>query len=119
MLGADPASADFAEKNFTPEKPGDLLALFNRTLPLNALKYAEIVQQWVLNAQKQNAGEPDRERIRLALAADWPEKVLAVTAGDRVVLSRAGVGDRVAGIWHEGAKRRWWSMAMGILGRLL
>lgn len=103
VLGADPKSPDFAEKGFTPEKPNDLLALFNRTLPLNALKYAQIVDQWVLNAQKQNAQSgPDRERIMLSLAADWPGKVLADTAGDRVVLSRAGVGDRVAGIWHEG-----------------
>ena len=47
---------------------------------------------------------PDRERLKLALAADWPEKVLAETTGDRVVLSRAGVGDRVAGVWHDGAK---------------
>lgn len=104
VLGADPQSPDFAEKGFTPEKPGDLLALFNRKLPLNALNYAQIVEQWVLHAQNQNAGAPDRERIMLALAADWPGKVLADTAGDHVVLSRAGVGDRVAGIWHEGAK---------------
>jgi hypothetical protein len=104
VLGADPASPDFAEKNFSPEKPGDLLALFNRTLPLNALKYAQIVEQWVLNAQKQNAGAPDRERIRLALAADWPEKVLDQRDGDQIVLSRAGVGDRVAGVWHQGPK---------------
>lgn len=104
VLGADSASPDFVEKGFTPEKLTDLLALTGRSLPFNARKYAAIVEQWVLNAQKQNAGAPDRERVRLALAADWPEKVLAVTAGDHVVLSRAGVGDQVAGIWHEGAK---------------
>jgi dienelactone hydrolase len=103
VLGADPESKDFVEKGFTPEKPGDLLALFNRTLPLNALNYAQIVEQWILNAQRQNAA-PDRERLMLALAAEWPEKVLSTTAGDHVVLSRAGVGDRVAGIWREGAK---------------
>src|SRR5208282_31451 len=57
-----------------------------------------------LNAQKQNAGAPDPERLKLALAADWPEKVLDQRNGDRVVLSRAGAGDRVAGIWHEGSK---------------
>jgi dienelactone hydrolase len=102
-LGADPQSKDFVEKNFTPEKPSDLLALFNRTLPLNALTYAEMVEQWIGNAQKQN-GAPDRERLMLALAADWPEKVLAAAAGDHVVLSREGVGDRVSGVWHEGSK---------------
>jgi dienelactone hydrolase len=105
VLGADPKSPDFAEKGFTPEKPNDLLALFNRALPKNALTYAQIVEQWITNAQKQNAQSgPDRERIKLALAAEWPEKVLEQRDGDRIVLSRAGVGDRVAGVWHEGAK---------------
>jgi dienelactone hydrolase len=104
VLGADPESPDFVEKGFSPERPGDLLALFNRTLPSNALSYGQIVDQWIVNAQKQNTGAPDRERLKLALAADWPEKVLAVTKGDQVVLSREDVGDRVAGVWHEGAK---------------
>ena len=105
VLGADPNSPDYAEKGFTPEKPNDLLALFNRTLPKNALTYAQLVEQWITGAQKQNAqSAPDRERIMLALAADWPEKVLSEAAGDRVVLSRAGVGDRVAGVWHKGSQ---------------
>jgi hypothetical protein len=95
--------ASIAEKGFSPERPGNLLALFNNKLPLNALNYAQIVDQWVLNAQKQNA-LPDRERLMLALAADWPERVLDQREGDRIVLSRAGVGDRVAGVWHEGRK---------------
>ena len=104
VLGADPQSPDFVEKGFTPEKPSDLLALFNRSLPLNAHKYTEIVSEWILSAHKQNASAPDREHLMLALAADWPEKVLDQRDGDRIVLSRAGVGDRVEGVWHEGAK---------------
>ena len=105
VLGADPKSPDYQEKNFTPERPNDLLVLFNRTLPKNALTYPQIVEQWITNAQKQNAqSAPDRERLMLALAAEWPERVLAETAGDRVVLSRASVGDRVTGVWHDGAK---------------
>jgi hypothetical protein len=104
VLHADPQSPDFVEKGFNPEKLGDLLALFNRTLPGNALTYAQIVDEWVSNAQKQNASAPDRERIMLALAADWPERILDQRDGDRMVLSRAGVGDRVPGIWHEGSK---------------
>lgn len=104
VLGADPKSHDFTEKGFTPEKPNNLLALHDRKLPLNALNYAEIVEEWILNAHKQNALPPDRERIQLALAADWPEKVVEERDGDHIVLSRAGVGDRVAAIWHEGSK---------------
>jgi hypothetical protein len=104
VLGADPASPDFADKNVTTEKVGDMVALFDRKLPANALTYDQIFSQWIANAEKQNAATPDRERIRLALAADWPEKVTEQRDGDRVVLSRAGVGDRVSGVWHDGAK---------------
>jgi hypothetical protein len=102
-LPKDPKSPDFVEKGFTPEKLGDLLALFDRTLPKNALTYDQLVEQWISDAKKQN-GAPDRERLMLALAADWPEKVTEQRDGDHVVLSRAGVGDRVAGVWHEGSK---------------
>jgi len=103
VLTADPQSPDFAEKGFSPERLGDALALFNRTLPSNALTYSQLVEQWVSNAKKQN-GPPDRERLKLALAADWPEKVSSSRAGEHVVLSRDGVGDRVSGIWHDGSK---------------
>jgi dienelactone hydrolase len=104
VLGADSQSPDYTEKGFTPEKPNDLLALDNRTLPPNALTYAQIVEQWIASAQKQNSGEPNRERLMLSLAADWPEKVTEQRNGDQIVLSRAGIGDRVAGVWHDGAK---------------
>jgi hypothetical protein len=103
VLGADPTSRDYVEKDFSPEKLRDLLALDHHPLPGNALKYAELVESWIANAQKQNS-RPDKERIALALAAEWPKKVDAVTAGERIVLSRAGVGDRVEGTWHEGPK---------------
>jgi len=104
VLQADPQSPDFVEKNFTPEKPNDLLALFDRTLPQNALPYEKIFDEWVVNARKQSGPTPDRERLMLALAADWPQRVLDQREGDKIFLSRAGVGDRVEGIWHEGAK---------------
>jgi hypothetical protein len=103
VLEKDSHSPDFVEKGFTPEKVGDLMALFNRTLPKNALDYQQIVEQWISAAKRQN-GAPDRERIALALAADWPKKVLDQRDGDRVVLSREGVGDRVTCVWHDGAK---------------
>jgi hypothetical protein len=103
VLGADPTSRDYVEKDFSPEKLRDLLVLDGHPLPANALTYAELVESWIANARKQNSG-PDKERITLALAADWPKKVDVTTAGERVVLSRAGVGDRVEGTWHEGPK---------------
>lgn len=102
VLGADPQSPDFAEKGFNPEKPNNLLALFDRTLPKNALTYPQLVEEWITNAQRQNTAAPDKERLMLALAAEWPEKVFDQRNGENVVLSRGT--DRVAGAWHEGAK---------------
>ena len=101
VLGADPQSPDFAEKGFTPEKPNDLLALHGRSLPPNALTFDQIVEQWIAAASEQN-GTPSAERLKIALAADWPAKVLEERNGERIVLSREGVGDRVGGIWIEG-----------------
>lgn len=102
VQGADPQSADFAEKGFTPEKLGDLMVLFNRTLPRNALTYAQLVEQWITHAQRQNAMAPDKERLMLALAAEWPKKVFDQRDGASIVLSRGT--DRVAGVWHDGAE---------------
>jgi len=102
VLGADPQSADFLEKSFTSEKPNELLALFGRTLPKNALTYAQLVEQWITNAQRQNTAAPDRERLMLALAAEWPERVYEQRSGANIALSRGS--DRVAGTWHDGAK---------------
>jgi dienelactone hydrolase len=106
-LGADPKAPEFAkefaEKGFTPEKLGDLLALHNRTLPTNALGLDALVTQWIAMAREQNAAEPaSAERMSLALASEWPVKVVAEKAGDTLVLSREGAGDRVAAVWIEG-----------------
>jgi dienelactone hydrolase len=106
-LGADAKSPEFAktfsEKGSSPEKLQDLLALHNRTLPRGALGLDALVTQWIEMARAQNAAEaPSVERLTLALASEWPAKVLAEKTEDRVVLSREGVGDRVAAVWIEG-----------------
>jgi hypothetical protein len=88
----------------------DMLALSGRTLPANALTYAQIFEQWKRMAEAQRDGsapETLREALRLALAAEWPEKVDARRDGDgrdgqNMVLSRPGAGDRVPGAWFEG-----------------
>lgn len=97
-----PDSKDLLEHGFSIEKPNDLLALFNRTLPSNALTYPQIVEQWIAAARAQI--RPDRDLLRLSLAADWPRKVLSERNGDSIVLSREGVGDRVTGALHDGRK---------------
>jgi dienelactone hydrolase len=99
---ARPDSKDFVEHGFSIEKPNDLLALFNRTTPSNALTYPQIVEQWIAAAHAQI--RPDRDLLRLSLATDWPTKVLSERSGDGIVLSREGVADRVTGILHDGRK---------------
>jgi dienelactone hydrolase len=97
-------AARIEERGVRPEKLQDLLALHNRTLPENALKYDQVVQQWIAAAQRQN-GAPDRERLALALAAEWPREVLSQTDGERIVLGRTGARDRVPGISLRGSGR--------------
>jgi dienelactone hydrolase len=84
------------------EKLQDMLVWQGRPLPKNALTYEQLVEQWIAAAKKQTDETHDpavlRERLRLALGSEWPEHVLSEREGDRIVLSRAGKGDRVSGI---------------------
>ncbi len=93
------------EQRFRVEKLQDLLALSNRKLPDNALDYDGLVAQWISAAKRQNdltAAPSFRERLRVALAAEWPSQVLSEKDGHRIVLGRAGKGDRVPGFWSPG-----------------
>jgi hypothetical protein len=40
--------------------------------------------------------------LKLALAAEWPERVVSQMDGERIVLGRPGKGDRIPGIWIKG-----------------
>ena len=90
------------ERGAHPEKPQDLLVWHGRPLPANALTYDQLVAQWIAAAKNQTDATRDaavlRERLRLALATEWPDRVLRERQGERVLLSRAGQGDRVAAI---------------------
>jgi dienelactone hydrolase len=98
----------FAEKNVRVEKLQDMLALWGRTPPPNALTYGQLVEQWIAGARKQSAEATPaalKERLSLALASEWPARVLSERAGEKIVLSRQGRGDRVPGLWIEAGKR--------------
>jgi hypothetical protein len=64
----------------------------------------------VLAAWKQRASaglqgisaEERRERLSAVLGVQWPERVDALLIGDRLVLQRAGSGDRVPAVWQPG-----------------
>jgi hypothetical protein len=100
VLG-DKNGAAFKESGIRIEKLQDMLALQNRTLPAGALTFAQLRSLWVGMSEEQTGDE--RERLTLALGADWPAKVLSGSEGDRMVLSRAGRGDRVPAIWLKGS----------------
>ena len=84
------------------EKLQDMLVWHGRPLPSNALNYDQLLEQWIAAAKKQTDDTRDpevlRDRLRLALGTEWPEHVLTERVGERIVLGRAGKGDRVSGI---------------------
>ncbi len=104
ILGEAPGKK-FTENSPHLEMLQDMLALAGRPLPANALKYAQIFEEWkrVADAQRDaSAPEVLRETLRLALAAEWPEKVEARRDGGTLVLSRPGAGDRLPAVWFDG-----------------
>jgi dienelactone hydrolase len=87
------------EKRSSIEMLQDMLALQGRPLPSNAVSYDGVYQQWqALNTDLTSA----KERLQLAMGVEWPEKVVHENNGNRIVLSRPAVGDRVSGILIEG-----------------
>ncbi len=100
VLGIDDPS-QFKEKGVRIEKLGDMLALFNRKLPDNAISFRQLFDQWRHLAEEQT-GDP-RERLTFALAAEWPSQVLSEIDGEHILLGRPGHGDRIPGIWVKGA----------------
>jgi dienelactone hydrolase len=97
-----PDAAKLTERDIRVEKLGDMLVWHARSLPAGALDHAGVFRQWVRFAEAHNDSIRDKaaakERLRLALHSEWPDKVEAERNGERVVLSRTGRGDRVPGI---------------------
>ncbi len=94
--------AEVKEHNTHIEKPQDMLVWHGKALPQNAVTYDQLLEHWIAAAKKQTDETRDvdalRERLRLALGSEWPERVIAERAGERIVLTRPGKGDRVAGL---------------------
>ncbi len=100
----DPPST--AERGFRIERLPDMLVLHGRALPSNALAYDDLFRQWKQAAASQSDSTRDaaalRERLLLALGAQWPASVRHQESGGAIVLGREGSGDRVPGLWQEG-----------------
>jgi hypothetical protein len=105
VLG-DGNEGHFKERRIRLEKLEDMLALHNRALPEGALAFEGLRAQWMRTSKQQVDAITDRGELRELLAyslvAEWPAQVLSQTEGDNIVLSRAGRGDRVPGIWIRG-----------------
>jgi dienelactone hydrolase len=99
------------ERSVKVEKLQDMLVLHGRALPENALSYDGLFAQWKQICRRQFAQEQDRDairdRLRYALGVEWPAGVSSEDEGGKLALSRNGQmgprGDRVTGIWIEGA----------------
>jgi hypothetical protein len=85
-----------------------MMVFSGRALPANAVTYERLFENWVRSAKKQNDSTVDkkeiRERLSFALATQWPTTVEHETTGERIVLTRPGVGDRVPGILSKGKR---------------
>jgi hypothetical protein len=109
ILHAPNADA-ITEKGIPTEGLNDMLALFNRSEPEHALTYSELFALWRKRAHEQMNSISDIDELRRVMAAmlavSWPDNVLhEASAGNRVVLSREGVGDRVPGYYQHHGKR--------------
>jgi len=100
VLGITDASK-LKEGSVRIEKLQDMLVLMNRKLPDNALSFEQLFDEWKRFSGQQSSDR--RERMALTLAAEWPREVLSKIAGERILLGRAGKGDRIPGIWLKGS----------------
>ncbi len=91
------------EKNISMPKLQDMLVLHNRTLPANAISFPQLFDEWVSLAKAQTSNF--RERLTVALGAEWPQQVLSEGVGERIVLGRPGKGDRIPAIWIKGTSQ--------------
>jgi hypothetical protein len=113
-------TAPVPEQAFRAEFPNDLLALFGRERPANAVKdLDELTENQIRDAQAMTARlqpadvsalararEAFGERLTYSLLAFRPtstdlisEKKEAVPMGERLLIGRSGKGDRIPAVW--------------------
>jgi dienelactone hydrolase len=105
LLGAD-SSQPVAERGVEVEPLRDMLVWQGRSLPPNALTQAQLFDEWKLSGRMRMAaldGAARREARLEVFHAEWPPEVLSEGAGEQIALGRPGRGDRVPGIWLQGA----------------
>ncbi|HUS04857.1 MAG TPA: hypothetical protein VMZ52_01065 [Bryobacteraceae bacterium] len=102
----DPNASKYKELPIREEKLQDMMVFAGRALPKNAVNLDQLIESWIRAAKSQNDSTRDpeqfRERLTVSLGADWPQAVEHEDNGERTVLTRAGQGDRVPGLWFPG-----------------
>jgi len=84
----------------------DVMVLSNKTLPADALDLNGLFKEWMARGQSSMTELTDqvsrRQLLRRTLQVEIPASVLSSGYGQRIVLSRRNVQDRVAGFWFAG-----------------
>jgi len=100
VLGETDATK-LTERGIQMPKLQDMLVLHNRTLPANAITFAQLFDEWKSMAKAQVSDL--KQRLTSAIAAEWPAQVTSEGTGERMVLGRPGKGDHIPAIWIKGA----------------
>jgi dienelactone hydrolase len=82
-----------------------MLVWQGRSLPSNAVTQEQLFDEWKESGRRRMAtldAAARRQAMLDTFHAEWPAEVLSERRGDEVVLSRAGRGDRIPGVWLEG-----------------
>jgi dienelactone hydrolase len=107
------------EQSYRAEQLGDLLALYGRQPPANAVSFEQFIENWIRDARRSTealrprdaaslakAREAFSERLSFSLLAFPPQpgKTLSgkgpdAPVGEALLIGRAGAGDRVPAVW--------------------
>jgi dienelactone hydrolase len=102
MLGEHNPAA-LKDREFQQEQDEDLLVLKNGEPPAGALTYEGLFESWKQMAGRQSEASSGRiairEQLQQALATEWPTRLASDIDHENIVLSRAGVADRVGGLY--------------------
>jgi dienelactone hydrolase len=108
-----------AERRYRVEQVQDLLAMYGRTLPANAVTMQQYVADRIAEARQDTdrlhphdqaslslAREAFQERLAFSVLASLPapkdvisEKTAALPGGEKLLIGRAGKGDRIPSVW--------------------
>jgi hypothetical protein len=107
------------EQRYRAEQVQDLLAMYGRAWPANTVTMQQYVADRIADARKDAEGlhprdagsltrarEAFQERLAFSLlaSAPWPEELISektstIPGGEKLLLGRAGKGDRIPAVW--------------------